>query len=401
MSRSLLYPADSAVAPIKPAVLGKGFRPFFWLAAVYAAVAMPVWTLVLRGNLNTGTYFGNTYWHAHEMLFGFAVAVIAGFLLTAVGNWTSSETAVGKPLALLAALWVLGRLAVLLADHLPRALPAVVDMAFVPAVAVACGLPLVRKRSTRNYAFVVMLAAISLANLGMHLGALGVVPEWTRTGAWLGVYIVVVMILVMSARIFPMFTKNATGVESIRSHVMLNRASIAAALGTAALDLLALDMRLVAAASLLAGVLVLARSVHWGAQHTRSHPLLWILHLGHAYVGLGFLLRFVGIFWAAMGPTLALHAFTAGGIGLLTLGMMARVALGHTGRMLEVAPTVTVGFVLVALAVPIRVFGPLLGPDAYSVSMTTSGILFAAGFLLYLIVYTPILFSPRVDNRPG
>jgi len=399
--RSLLNPADADVPRVRPAVLAKGFRPFFWLAAAYAAVAMPVWTLALRGQVNPGAYFGGIFWHAHEMIFGFALAVIAGFLLTAVGNWTSRETAVGGPLGFLAGLWVLGRVGVIFADQLPRALPAVLDLAFVPALAIACALPIARTKNRRNYQFVVLLTLLFCANLGMHLGALGVAPTFTRKGAWLAVYAVILMILVMTGRVVPMFTKNATRVESIRSHAMLDRAAIAAALVTAASDLLAVDERLVAGVSALAGVLVLARSVHWGGRHTLSSSLLWVLHLGHTFVGVGFLLRGVGLFAPVVAPSLALHALTAGGIGLLTLGMMARVALGHTGRMLAVKPIISLSFALVALAALVRVAGPMLGAKAYLHSMMTSGILFAVAFVLYLAAYTPILFSPRVDGKPG
>lgn len=398
--RSLLHDAPPADArPVHP-TLAKGFRPFFWLAAVHVALVMPAWMLALAGKLTLGKYFGS-FWHAHEMVFGFTVAVIAGFLLTAVGNWTRSETAIGAPLAGLALLWIAGRVGIVLADHLPKGLPAALDLAFLPGVAIACALPIVKTRNARNYQFLGMLAALFAANLGMHLGALGVAPAWIQRGAWLGVYFIVVMMLVMTARILPMFTKNATRVDSIRNIPRLDRAAVGAVLVTIASDLAGLDARIVAAVAALAGVLVFARAATWGAQHTLKNPLLWVLHAGHAFIGVGLLLRAASPFVPAIVPTVALHAWTAGAVGLLTLGMMSRVSLGHTGRMLAAKPLVSVSFVLVLSAAVIRVLGPLFGAKGYLHTMITSGTLFSVGFLLFLIVYTPILAAPRVDGKPG
>lgn len=399
-TRSLLHDAPPAGARPVHATLAKGFRPFFWLAAVHVALVMPAWLMALAGKLTLGGYFGS-FWHAHEMTFGFTVAVIAGFLLTAVGNWTKSETAIGLPLAALSGLWIAGRVAVLFADHLPRFLPAVLDLAFLPAVAIACALPIVRTKNTRNYQFLVLLAALFGANLGMHLGALGVAPDWLRRGAWLGVYLIVVMMLVMTARILPMFTKNATRVDSIRNVPRLDRAAVGAVVVMIAADLAGLDARIVAAVAALGGVLVFARAWHWGGRHSLRNPLLWVLHLGHAFIGIGLLLRAASAFVPAIVPTVALHAWTAGAVGLLTIGMMSRVSLGHTGRMLASRPSITVAFVLVALAAIVRVVGPLLGAQGYLHTMLGSGALFSVGFLLFLIVYTPILAAPRVDGKPG
>lgn len=386
---------------VRPAVLGKGFRPFFWLAAVHVALVLPAWLLALSGRWSTDAYLSGTFWHAHEMLFGFTLAVIAGFLLTAVGNWTERETAVGLPLALMAVLWVLGRLSVTFADALPRGMAAVVDLSFVPALGVACARPVLGTRNARNYPFLVMLGVLFVANLGMHLGALGIAPAALRKGAWLGIYAVVLMMLVMTGRIVPMFTRNATRAEGILSVPRLDRAAVGSTLVAAAADLTGLDERAVAALSVLAAVSIIARAWRWGARHTHRQPLLWVLHAGHAFIAMGFLLRAVGLFVPRVTPAVSLHAFTAGGIGLLTLGMMARVSLGHTGRMLAPRPSMSAGFLLVLVAAVVRVFGPLLGPDAYLPTMIGSGTLFALGFAIFLVVYTPILLAPRVDGKPG
>lgn len=384
-----------------PALLAKGFRPFFLLAAVHSAVVMPIWVLALRGTLNPGAYFGGMFWHAHEMLFGFTLAVISGFLLTAIGNWTGRETATGNLLAGLAALWLVGRVAVMFADRLPRFVPAAIDLAFLPLLAWACARPIVSAHNRRNYQFVAMLSLLFLANLSMHLGALGVWADGLRKGAWLATYVVIAMIVVMTARVVPMFTRNATDRKTIRNQPRLDSAAIAGLVAVAVVDLASFDERIVAALSGLAGVLVLARSLTWGTPHTFRNSLLWILHLGHGFIALGLLLRAGTLLTPALGASASLHSFTAGAIGSLTLGMMARVSLGHTGRMLAVKPAVSVAFGLVVVAALVRVFGPLGGNIAYRHSMTTAGLLFAAAFLVYLIVYVPMLVSPRVDGKPG
>lgn len=401
VQRSLLQAGEPAAQVVKPAILGKGFRPFFLLAGLQVALLMPLWLLMLGGAKAPPAYLGGPFWHAHEMIFGFALAVIAGFLLTAIGNWTSRETATGGLLAALAALWLVGRLAVLFADHLPRPLPAVLDLAFLPVLAVVCARPMVATQNKRNYQFVVMLALLFAGNLGMHLGALGVWAEGSRKGAWLAVYVVIAMIVVMTARVVPMFTRNATGQKSIRNLPKLDAVAAGGVVLASLADLAMLDERLVAALCVATGLVVLARMAPWGTRHTWNNSLLWILHVGHAFVGLGFLLRGAAWFTPALPATAALHAFTAGAIGCLTLGMMARVSLGHSGRMLAVKPIVAVAFGAVVLAALLRVFGPLGGNVAYRHSMNTAGGLFALGFLVFVVVYTPILLAPRVDGKPG
>ncbi|MBI3786448.1 MAG: NnrS family protein [Deltaproteobacteria bacterium] len=398
---SLVQLGETDVPGVRPVLLAKGFRPFFLLAAAYVALAILIWVFALGGMVDLGTYFGATYWHAHEMVFGFATAVIAGFLLTAVGNWTGMETAVGLRLGALVALWIIGRVAVLFAARLPHPLAAVLDLVFLPALAVACARPMLASANQRNYQFVGMLGALFLANLGMHLGALGVAPAWIRRGAWLGVDIVILMIVVMTARIVPMFTRNATRVESIHNLPTLDHLASAGMLALVVFDAAGVDERFAAVLATLVGTAVAARSATWGTQHTLRHPLLWVLHAGHAFVALGLVLRGVSFLVPALTPSAALHALTAGGIGMLTLGMMARVALGHTGRMLAVGKPMTLGFAALALAALLRVCGPLFGLQAYRPTVMTAGCLFALGFAVYVVVYLRILLAPRPDGKPG
>jgi uncharacterized protein involved in response to NO len=400
--RSLLEPVHAPRArPRRPALLAKGFRPFFLLAAGYALVTVPVWALMFAGRLGSTGYLGAMYWHAHEMVFGFAVAVIAGFLLTAVGNWTGRETATGLPLALLALLWLVGRIAIVLGDVLPIPIAAVLDLAFLPALALFCARPLIGTRNVRNYPFLAVLGALTLANLGVHLGALGVSPEWLRLGNLVAVDLIILLIVLIGGRVIPMFTRNATSAASIRSLPWLDRLAAGAVASLTVADALALDARIAGSLAGLGGIAVLGRSRFWGVEQTLRHPLLWVLHIGHGFVALGLSLRAASAFSTAVPPSAALHALTAGAIGTMTIGMMARVALGHTGRMLAVPQTIATAFGLVIAGAALRVGAAWLPRSLYTPLLTASGLLWAAGFGIYAGVYAPMLLAPRVDGKPG
>ena len=393
---------SSPAAPPSFVLASKGFRPFFLLAALFAVAILPVWMLNLLGVLRLDGYLDPMSWHAHEMVFGFATAVIAGFLLTAVGNWAQRETAIGTPLLLLSALWLLGRVAMAAAFALPKWLPAVIDLAFIPALAFAIGRPLVIARNRRNFSMLGVLGALWLANLCVHLDALGVLPGWRLRASIVGVDVVIVVIAMIAGRVFPMFTRNATGVASIRSLPVLDRMAVGALALLAVFDALAPGATKIAAVVAgIAAVLAIARSVHWGARHSFRQPLLWILHVGYLWIPLALALRAIATFVPALSSTLAIHALTVGTIGALTLGMMSRVTLGHTGRTLSASRPVLASFVLVTLAAAVRVFVPLFGAVYYRPSLFIAGTLWTAAFGLYLAVYASLLVAPRVDGKPG
>jgi uncharacterized protein involved in response to NO len=248
----------------------------------------------------------------------------------------------------------------------------------------------------------VLLTALFAANVAMHTAALGG-PSWLlRRGSGLGVEIIVVMIVVITGRVVPMFTRNATRKEAIRSLPALDKAAIFAMIALLLGDAFGVGETWMSRVALVASVLVIARAWHWGTRYTLGHPLCWILHLACGFVAVGLFARFLAQYFPILGSsTTALHALTAGGIGLSTLGMMARVALGHSGRMLVASRTTSIAFVLGTLAAGSRVLGPLFGSSAYLPSMIVSGTLFAAAFGLYLWVYGPILLTPRVDGKAG
>lgn len=404
MARSLALQGDLAGPTSRPrfAVAAKGFRPFFLLAALFAASIIPLWVLVYTGVVGPVDYLEPASWHAHEMVFGYAVAVVAGFLLTAVGNWTQRETLVGAPLLALSALWVLGRVAMLLAGVLPRGLVAGVDVVFLPALIAALARALIGAGNRRNFVMLAVLGALCAANVFAHLQALGLAPPGTARHACLvGIDVVVLVILIIAGRVFPMFTRNATGVESIRSGPWLDVLAVAGMAVLTVLDVVALQETLASAAAGLVGVLAAVRAARWGTWHTFAHPLLWILHAGYAWVVLGLLLRAATLLVPTIPASLATHALTVGAIGSLTLGMMARVALGHTGRPLAVRWPVVGAFGAITAAAAARVLVPLLAPAWTLAALVAAAALWCAGFVLYVVVYAPVLLAPRVDGKSG
>jgi uncharacterized protein involved in response to NO len=402
MPRSLVLHVAPSEHSHASALLAKGFRPFFLLAALFAVVAVPLWLFVVHGTVATPPYLDPTTFHAHEMLHGYTVAVLAGFLLTAVANWTQRETATGPRLLALTSLWIAGRVAMLASGTLTPVVVAALDLSFLPALIFVLARPLLAANSRRNWVMLGILGALWLANAAVHLGALGWLSEGVgRRANAAALNLIAFVTLLMAARIFPMFTKNATGVTSIRSLPRLDRAALAALLLAAVLELLVPSSRGTGVMFGAAGLLAMARSARWGARHAWRNPLLWSLHVGHAWLCLGLLLRGASILGAPLLRSLAIHALTVGAVGGLTLGMMARVALGHTGRMLVAPRAMLVAFLAVNLAALVRCFGPLVMPADYMKVITVSGCLWALAFMIFLFTYTPVLLRPRVDGRPG
>ena len=375
-----------------------GFRPFFLLAAGFASLVIPLWLLILEGRVQAPSAFLPAAWHAHEMLFGYTTAVLAGFLLTAVARWTGRTTATGPSLMALAALWTLGRV-VMWWPGIDSLLRAAIDVAFLPALAASIGVPIARARNFRNFVVVGVIVLLAGANLMTHLDALGLAPGWSRRALLLATNLVVIMMLLIGGRVIPMFTRNALGDDRIRSVPWLDRLSLA---GMFCLTLLEVWWSGGPATSLVAagsGVAVLARTLHWGGLASRRDPMLWVLHAGHAWIGVGLLCTgFVPLLPALAAS--ATHALTAGAIGTLTLGMMSRVSLGHTGRFIVSSRGLRAAFVLISAAAAIRVGAPLVGLD-YLTLLGFSGVLWSLAFATFLSDVGGKLLTPRADGAPG
>jgi len=384
-------------------VLSAGYRCFFWLGAMNAAASLATWLAFL-----SGIAIGTQGWppqtlHAHEMIHGTVVAAIAGFLLTAVPNWCGSTPLRGAPIGGLLALWGIGRLALVAGDVVPRPLVALLDGAFLPVLAVVLGVPIARSRKLRNFPVVGVLLALALANGAMHVGLIRSDPQLLRTGVYGSVYLVVVLMLIIGGRVIPLFTRNALrrkvpGLE-VQSDPWIGGSAIAAAFLALGLDLASPASRASGVVALAASVLVFARQWRWKPCHTLDQPILWILHVGHCWIGLGFACHAAVTLGYPLPATAALHAFTAGAMGSMILGMMTRVSLGHTGRKIEASGFTVAAYVAVVASAFVRLFGPLVvAPSHYLPVMLVSGCAFGAAYLIFAIEFAPILWRPRVDE---
>ncbi len=377
-----------------------GFRAFFALAGLSALGLIAVWNAVSSGSLHMDNYYPAAGWHAHEMLLGYTSAVIAGFLLTAVRNWTGIQTVSPNQLAALSLLWIYGRVTPFYSELLPDTLIAAVDFAFLPALAYFVGKPLVKTANHKNFLFIGLLLLMMLGNGLMHAQILGALETGFLVGLNLVVTVIVVMILVMAGRVFPFFTERGlSGVICIRNQA-LDMAAIAAGLLVFVLLMAHVSGLLLALAGVAAVVLNSLRVSGWYSPKIWFVPLLWVLYVGYAWLILGFGLLALSAY-ALVTPVLAMHAFTVGGIGVLTLGMMARVALGHTGRALKASNAMAIAFLVINLATLLRVMFPALLPGWYGGFVTASVYAWLAAFSLFAYYYLPILSAPRVDGEPG
>jgi len=392
-------PPKPEIVPDGPTLLALGFRPFFSAAGLSAAVLILVWLGAWSGGLNLSAYYGIIGWHSHEMLFGYAAAVIAGFLLTAVGNWTGVKTPSGKPLAWLALLWITGRLLPLAAGYVPAPVIALVDLAFLPAVALGIGPPLWQGKQKINRIFVPLLLAMALANGLVHLQALGIADTANR-GADMMLLLVVFLVVLIAGRVVPFFTQAVVPGYQAKRVPWVENTSVASLILFILVQLIYPMPLLIGLLALVIAATQIIRVAGWHDLKIWQTPILWVLYTGIAWIIVGFVLLALST-QGLVGANLAKHALAVGGVGVLTLGMMSRVALGHTGRPLQPVRIVDWSFGLLNLAALVRVFGPLVMPDRYTLWVHLSGGLWAICFLVFCFVYLPILFKPRVDGKPG
>lgn len=377
-----------------------GFRVFFALAGLSALILIVLWNAIFKGTLTAENYFSNTFWHAHEMLLGYSVAVIAGFLLTAVKNWTGRPTLTGGQLAGLALLWLYGRVVPFYEGLLPDSLIALIDFSFLPALAYHISKPILQSKHYKSLVFIGLILLLSFGNALIHLEVLGLKENSAWKGILLVVATIVVLILIMAGRVFPFFTERGLMGTIIIRNPSLDNLSIATAINVFGLEYFEVSGTTLALAALIAALANIARLSGWYVQKIWYVPLLWVLFSGYSWIILGFILTIFSAY-SLVGTTLALHAFTLGGIGVLTLGMMARVSLGHTGRALRVSNAIAMAFVLINLAAVFRVLVPIIIPVWYNTLIYVSTLLWLLAFSLFAFVYGPMLTSPRVDGQPG
>ena len=376
-----------------------GFRPLFLLAGLSAVLLMSLWPMVWRGWLAVPAYYNAVAWHGHEMLFGYSAAVIAGFLLTAVRNWTGIDTWSGPKLAMLALVWLLGRLLPWV-TLVPPAWIAVVDVAFLVLVALSLIRPLWLGQNKVNRVFFFLLLAMALANLISHLQLMGIALTF-GDARWVMIELILLLIVLVAGRVLPFFTQAVLPSFMPKRRPWVEIASFSIIIMIIVLELLpVLPTFAVAVLWVLFGLVQTYRLSDWLDWRVFKMPVLWVLHTAYAWLALGALLNGLAMM-ELFAPMLALHALTVGAIGIFTLGMMARVARGHTGRQIDVTSSITLSFVLVNLAVVFRVFGPLLLPDVYGIWVDLSAGLWVLAFLLFAWQYLPMLVRSRIDGQPG
>ena len=384
-----------------PAILGYGYRPFFLLGAIWAALAMALWVPMLSGAMPAPGGFGAVDWHAHGLLFGYTSAVIAGFLMTAVPNWTGRFPIVGWPLAALVGLWMAGRAAVSLPLGLSPLAVAAVDLAFPVALCAAIGREIVAGRNWRNLKVLGLVGLLAAANALFHWEAAVHGHAAGGVGARLGLAVVILLIVVIGGRIVPSFTRNWL---AQRGPGPLPAAMDRLDKFATALTMMALFYWVVLPGDtvtgvlcLLAGLACLGRLARWQGWRTGAEPLVWVLHAGYALVGLGFLavgLDALGLLPAGSGPQ---HVWMAGAIGLMTLAVMSRASLGHAGRPLRAGRGVTALYLAVAASVLARLVAGFL-PGVPGL-MHLAAALWTLGFGGFALLYWPILTRPRVAAR--
>jgi uncharacterized protein involved in response to NO len=388
--------AEQIRAYAGPALFSYGFRPFFLFGSAWAAGAVAIWLPMLTGELQLATQFTPIEWHVHELLFGYVPAVVAGFLLTAVPNWTGRLPVVGRPLIALFGLWLCGRAAIATSSWIGPAPAAAIDLSFLLLLAVVVAREIVAGRNQRNLR---VLAGVALLLIGNALFHVGVQTRFgPGPGERLGVAATVLLIMLIGGRIIPSFTHNWLAQrKSPRMPAPFGKFDVVVmALSGIALAswVVLIDAPLTATLSTLAFLLNVVRLIRWEGHRTAAEPLVLILHVAYAFVPIGFGLLALGIVAPNLvTPTGALHGWTVGAIALMTLAVMTRASLGHTGQPLKATRPITaiyIAGIIAAIARILAAFGVARDPMLH-----LSAVAWVAAFAGFVIVYAPLLVRPR------
>ncbi len=375
---------------------GRGFRLFFFLGSFYSVVNIVLWAGIYSGRLTPPSfYFDLTMWHSHEMIYGFALAIVAGFLLTAVANWTGGAPARHIHLAGLGLLWLLGRMAVNTDFGLPFWVIIVAELLFLPALTISLMIPLIKSWNKRNFIFLSLLIILFACDLWFML------TEETEP-LYIAIMIILMMISLIGGRIIPAFTVAAlrqTGIQVYQTpQPIMDAMALASLIAVAVFIIFFQDTIILFIAAFFSCMVHLCRMRYYHTLKTLGDPMLWILHVGYFWLVVGlFLIALTGlnIFTFAM----IVHSLSIGTIGTMILGMICRVTLGHTGRNLKASKMTVVAFFLIQIAALLRVFGPIILPDQKITLVTLSASFWAICFTIYLVIYTPMLFGKRPDGR--
>ena len=381
-----------------PAFLHLGFRPFFFIAAISAVILMIVWLLVQQSILSITNSTAN-HWHAHEMIFGYSSAVIIGFLLTASKNWSGIQTIYNKKLLALLIIWILGRFLPFV-DSSYIIYFAIIDISFLVLSTIAISHPIIKAKLWGNLAIDGKILLLAVAHIIYYLGLFEVIKDGQNYGLYLAFYLIISLLLMMSRRLVPFFIEGALGLKTkLKNSKFLDISSLILFLIFIVLEVFYSGIT----SNIIAGLLFVIHSIRafwWFNNGIWGKPLLWSIYLAYCFLALGFGIKFLTGFLSIM-PNIDIHAF-AFGISLMTLSMMARISLGHTGRNVFNPPKpVNIIFILLSISFVSRVVMPVLLPIYYYHWILTSQILWIISFLIFAWTYAPILFKARIDGRFG
>lgn len=381
-----------------PPILQYGFRPFFLLAALHAGLAIPAWLWMHFAGRAPAGPFSALEWHVHEMLFGYLAAVVTGFILTAVPNWTGRLPLSGWPLALLVVLWLTGRVAcALVADPLAAML---LDLAFPTLLAFAIWREVGAGRNWKNAPVAVIITLFGLANGLHHSENLGLTQA--GLGPRLALAATTVLIALIGGRIVPSFTRNWLAKRHVArlpaSFGVIDKIALGATLAAALSWVAAPGLAATGALLFIAGTFLFVRLSRWRGGATLREPILFVLHLGHGWLAVSLLLLGISRLTATIPESAALHALTAGAIGTMTLAVMTRASLGHTGREIVAGRSILAIYWAVTLGAALRVAAPFAG-EWYPQTLASGGVLWSVAFLLFAIHYAPILWGRRAGDE--
>lgn len=384
-----------------PPILRGGFRPFFFGGAVWAVAALTIWLGAMAGAVELPTLLDPLVWHRHEMLFGFVGAVIAGFLLTAIPNWTGRLPIAGLPLAGLFGLWIAARAAVLFSATTGPLLAAALDAGFYFLLAGVAAREVLAAKN-RNLPVVLLVLLFGVASAADHAAAAGWLVDGSL-GVRAAISLVVVMISLIGGRIVPSFTRNWLAKQGVKDRLpgqpsRYDLVTIAATALSMSAWVIATSSAVTGAMLAAAGLMQAVRLARWGGLRARRDPLVFILHVGYFWVPAGLLMLGASLLWALIPGSAAIHALTAGAMATMILAVMTRATLGHTGRELRADGATVLLYVLITAGAVLRVGAPL-GMIDYTLGMRLSALSWGGAFLGFAVIYGRILFSPRLGER--
>lgn len=378
------------------------FRPFFWLGSLFSVICVVLWLAHLNFGMAFSPMGGSYFWHIHEMLFGFVVAIIVGFLLTAVQTWTQVPSIKGWSLVALVVIWLFGRIAMLAPEHLPSYIIIGIDLLFLPLAAFYLSLPIIKAKMWRNLMFVPILLLMALLNGWMHFALTHPSPINFLSLAHTMIMLVVLVMCVMGGRVFPMFTANGTQTRRVANLPWLDRCAVlsVALCVPISLQLIASPSWLEAGVYLFAGLANMIRALRWRPWVTLSTSLVWSLHASYWAMALGLVLVGLSEINVFKSVSAAYHAITVGGMGIMILSMISRVSLGHTGRPIVATPLITLSLLLIVCSFVARILPSISLDNSHSLRILAGG-LWVMAYGIFVVTYTPILFHPRADGQAG